>query len=47
MTFLVASKDLMGFKVVVREPYTVTLARGGFIADLYTPIIHVGCLHGW
>jgi hypothetical protein len=25
-----------GFKVVVREPYTVTLARNGFIVDLYT-----------
>jgi hypothetical protein len=25
-----------GFKVVVWEPYTVTLDRGGFIVDLYT-----------
>jgi len=25
-----------GFKVVVWEPYTVTLVRGGFIVDLYT-----------
>jgi hypothetical protein len=25
-----------GFKVVVWEPYTVTLARNGFIVDLYT-----------
>jgi hypothetical protein len=25
-----------GFKVVVWEPYTVTLARSGFIVDLYT-----------
>ena len=25
-----------GFRVVVWEPYTVTLARGGFIVDLYT-----------
>ena len=25
-----------GFRVIVWEPYTVTLARGGFIVDLYT-----------
>jgi len=25
-----------GFRVVVLEPYTVTLARGGFVVDLYT-----------
>jgi hypothetical protein len=25
-----------GFRVVVWEPYTVTLVRGGFIVDLYT-----------
>jgi hypothetical protein len=25
-----------GFRVVVWEPYTVTLARSGFIVDLYT-----------
>jgi hypothetical protein len=44
-----ASKALVyrGFSVVVWEPYTVTLARGGFIADLYTPIVRLGCLHGW
>jgi len=44
-----ASKALVyrGFSVVVWEPYTVTPAGSGFIADFYTPLVRMGCLHGW
>lgn len=27
---------LCGFKIIIAEPYTVTLVRRGFIVDLYT-----------
>jgi len=45
LDIIISSKDIYkatrlsrekGFKVIVYEPYTITLARKGFIVDLYT-----------